>query len=114
LRGWVAKDVMGWEVGKGAGDLPAHVITDKGEHMYLLPDLGPQWYPDHDIAAAWEVVEKLRQEFYVDIGVDIHGAQVQLNKYYDPNWTVEVESIRADTFQLAVCRAALKASRKEN
>ena len=63
-----------------------------------------------DIAAAWLVVEKLTEEYYVDIGIDKHGAQVQINYYTGSEYGwIHGESVRADTFPLAICRAALKA-----
>jgi len=101
---------MKWEVINGKDGLPAHVITDKGDHYYLLPDLGPMWFPDLDIAAAWEVVEKLCPYCYIDIGVDKYGAQVQIDIYDNEEWKFAfVESTRAETAPLAVCRVAIKA-----
>jgi hypothetical protein len=53
--------------------------------------------------------------YYVDMGVDKHGAQVQLDKF-EPNREVFWElggSIRADTLPLAICRAALAAVQQE-
>ena len=63
-----------------------------------------------DISAAFMVVDKLvEMGFYVDIGVDEHGAQVQLDHdAADIGWLFG-ESIRADTAPEAICLAALKA-----
>ncbi len=62
------------------------------------------------IAEAWKVVEKIAKTYYVDIGVDKHGAQVQIDAFEDGQWEIGfVESTRAETTELAICRAALKA-----
>ena len=68
-------------------------------------------YYSTDIAAAMQVVEKLvEMGFYVDIGIDKHGAQVQLNHYTGSEYGwIHGKSLRADTAPLAICRAALKA-----
>ena len=63
------------------------------------------------IADAWLVVEKLvEMGCYVDIGVDEHGGQVQLDSFggEDDRWVLG-ESTRAATAPLAICLAALKA-----
>ena len=83
-----------------------------------VPDVSPDdsWWqhlPDYpgDISAAMLVVEKLvEMGFYVDIGVDEHGAQVQLNYYEGEyiHWNYG-ESIRGKDVPEAICRAALKA-----
>lgn len=105
LRGWVAESVMGWRVENGEDGLPAHAFPSKDEHVYLLPDLGPQWYPDHDIAAAWEMVEKLGEDVTHDIGVSYNGFQ------WFCEWGVQgqMHIETAPTAPLAICRAALKA-----
>ena len=59
-----------------------------------------------DISAAFLVVDKLVEMGYVDIGIDKHGAQVQLERY-DGSWTIG-ESTRADTLPEAICLSALK------
>jgi hypothetical protein len=57
------------------------------------------------------VAEKLvEMGYYVDIGIDIYGAQVQLNKYGGDDGWENGESIRADTLPEAICRAALTAA----
>ena len=68
-------------------------------------------YYSTDIAAAMLVVEKLvEMGFYVDIGVDKHGAQVQLNHYTgsEYGWT-HGESIQGKDVPEAICLAALMA-----
>ena len=54
-----------------------------------------------DIAAAWEVVEKLRP---TGPKLSIHAARLGYDVEYGPGWFVS-----APTAPLAICRAALKA-----
>ena len=73
-------------------------------------------YYSTDIAAAWLVVDKLVEiGFYVDIGVDKHGAQVQLDKLgpKDISWLFG-ESIRGKDVPEAICHAAEKAMEEQN
>ena len=63
-----------------------------------------------DIKVAFMVVNKLvEMGFYVDIGVDEYGAQVQLDSFsrLTVSWAIG-ESTRADTLSEAICLAALK------
>lgn len=62
--------------------------------------------PSTDIAAAWEVVEKLADEVYVEYG---HRPSIQ--SHGNVGWLVRFRFHRgtwADTVPLAICRAALK------
>lgn len=111
LRGWVAKDVMGWRVENGKDGLPAHAFPDEGGHVYLLPDLGPQWYPDHDIAAAWEVheaqIEKpfsRRREYLLALEEELREREKYIIAW--PDALIYLSP-------LTICRAALKATIKE-
>ncbi|MHA2266004.1 MAG: BC1872 family protein [Candidatus Thorarchaeota archaeon] len=100
----VAENVMGWVVNGDAYVTEAITMT---EAWLLIPN-----FPT-DIAAAWLVVKKLvEMGYYVDIGVDKHGAQVQLDRL-DNEWELTVESTRARTLPLAICRAALAAVERE-
>ncbi len=109
LRGWVASSVMEWQVINSRDGLPAHAITDEGNNVYLLPDLGPMWFPDFDISCAWEVLEKLSAE----------GYSYQVLKHSNPErgdclcelwkdfyrWIVNHQ----ETVPLAICRVTIKA-----
>jgi hypothetical protein len=70
--------------------------------------------------AVREVIDQLREKYYIDIGVDADGAQVQINRYEPPKkahnenrvvsggcWSVAVDSTRAGSMPEAVCKAAL-------
>ena len=61
---------------------------------------------ENDILGAWQVIRKLRKNYYVDIGTDNNGTQIQLDFYEQDKWHFG-ESIREEKFVLAVCRAAL-------
>ncbi|MHC4413326.1 MAG: hypothetical protein ACYSW6_10240 [Planctomycetota bacterium] len=68
---------------------------------------------ENDDDAAMLVVKKLvEMGYYVDMGVDKHGAQVQLDRL-DNEWELNVESTRARTLPLAISRAALAAVERE-
>ena len=63
---------------------------------------------ENDILGAWQVIRKLRKNYYVDIGTDNSGTQIQLDSYEQDKWRFG-ESIREKNFVLAVCRVALLA-----
>lgn len=106
LDAWVARGVMDWMLVITHDDVD-WVCADSEGQRRLIPAYST------DIAAAWEVVEKLSQYCYVDIGVDVSGAQVQIDVNDNGEWQLAfVESTRADTAPLAISRAAIKA-RKE-
>ena len=90
LDAWVA-EAVGWS------------DTTTNRHEPQVPHYST------DIAAAWEVVGRVAEKYYVDIGVYKRGAQVQINNYGDDGWEDWAGSIRADTAPLAICCAALKA-----
>ncbi len=90
-------------------------MSDRELNEKMAELMGGLWENyDTDIAAAMLVVEKLAEKYYVDIGVDKYGAQVQLNYYTgsEKGW-IHGESVRADTLPLAICRAALAATSRE-
>lgn len=81
-----------------------------------------EWYPDGrayltrdgrwgplDVAAAWEVVEKIRREWFIRIST----AELLSAKWRAVMWahlsTTVGSSADGDTAPLAICRAALKA-----
>ena len=106
---------MGWHEwtnfydGDYEGEYPMFLQLDEMLAVYL--DQGSHDFyfnPSTDIKAAFLVVDKLvEMGFYVDIGVDEYGAQVQLERL-DGSWYVQVESIRGKDASEAICLAALK------
>lgn len=107
----VAEHIMGLEV------LDATACTRDGDDPWLLkpPAFGKLPHYSSDIAAAWQVVEKLNLQGdidYINVGIG-----PKLNKYeteiaHLPNeYSMAGRSIlvEADTAPLATCLAALKA-----
>ena len=72
---------------------------------------GPQCYST-DIAAAWEVVEKLiALGYWFDVAWNGESAQVDLDCKVPTRmgWDRVVDGLTASTVPLAICRAALRA-----
>jgi hypothetical protein len=125
----VAREVMGWEVYPGA-DTPFN-FPHQGDHAWLddpanypfvtdcRPGLifwaapktdGKDWKPFADIAAAWQVVEKLRGKGWV--------MTLSVNHYQTEPWDCRLfleerkrEIAHGATAPEAICRAALAAVR---
>ncbi len=108
LDAWVAEAVMGWQI-RNNPDIPSIVEYWDGT---LLTGLKyeywrePPYFSD-DIAAAWEVVEKLNDAGYtVDIRNDRVAWSVVFMLDEDKKYTADW---KASLF-LQICRAALKAA----
>ena len=122
LDALVAERVMDWRW---------LVSQVSGRRALFPPDHAPEWFgrvadgsepltdqwdtrlPHYstDIAAAWQVVEKMRERWpVVRLEVDVEGWRVEIHtdegtpSYYRP-----VAEDYADTWPLAICRVALKA-----
>lgn len=104
----VAVEVMKWPhrpPGFG-GPRPPHVAEFvDGTTMVRTPNCN-DWRPSADIAAAWEVVEKMRTEGYGFILTDCPAYVCA----FDLDSSVEWRS-KADTAPRAICLAALAAVR---
>lgn len=113
----IAREVMKahyWENGETSdynGEYPMYSDWDDGVFYYTSADEGYLWTPSDHIADAWDVVEKML-EFEKDVaGHD----QIIITRTDDcTKWYVEFrkpcwEYGEAETFSLAVCRAALLA-----
>ena len=134
LDAWVAEEVMGlcghyllMDVrGEDDGDYITWTCKFCEEEFRGL-SFGKGWKNPHlhnystSIAAAWEVVERLVPEAGAEWAIGIFavpsissvmwGWQVELLKLvYPPNRGEGEIAARAETFQLAICRAALKAT----
>jgi len=108
LDALVAEKVMGWKKVKWLGD---YDWRDKdGEQPYTVR----AWNPSTDIAAAWQVVEKIQERQGRDRFI------IYLSSYWGTNsWVYKCEFIMetvnksvdgfADTAPLAICLAALRA-----
>jgi len=109
LDALVAEQVMGWlkpsrpyQAWDKRPDLPGVMLCRQHE----LPRFCS------DIAAAWQVVEKLRERFSVDISVDHSVARVRVfaGDRYDllPGAVRDLAQVEARTAPIAICLAALE------
>ena len=99
----IAEKVMGWKSdGSHSSDgLPIYHTYQNGSRDVWLRD----WKPSSDIAAAWQVAEKLRNEWG---SFDLRaGLQWFCWSDVDNRIAGEVVAASADTASLAICRAAL-------
>jgi len=64
-----------------------------------------------DIAAAWQVVEKMQKKYVINIEVDCENIWVEIwrDSTDEPSNYKQVADESADTAPLAICLAALKA-----
>ena len=106
----VAEHVMGWrkptrpyQAWDRRPDVPGVILCRQHE----LPHFST------DIAAAWQVVEKLRERCTVDISVEHSVARVRVFRgdRYDllPGAVRDLAQVEARTAPLAICLAALQA-----
>lgn len=109
----VAELVMGWTKVRKASTWESAAMIYSGTFVYTIGvtpdqktnDVIP--YHSTDIAAAWQVVEKMR----------LVGVSMWIGPHLDNEWAVQIkpsinnyhEFVRADTAPLAICRAALLA-----
>ena len=109
LDALVAEQVMGWRKPRRPyqpwdkrPDLPGVMLCRQHE----LPRFCS------DIAAAWQVVDKLRERFSVDINVDHSVARVRVSAgdRYDllPGAVRDLAQVEARTAPIAICLAALQ------
>lgn len=114
LDALVAEKVMGWHYADrqkmGWGDGPPVVVTDLGEESGRPTIQG--WSPSTDIAAAFQVVEKMRER----------GLTVVIDGTPGGFWCCEFSIFgsetfhtgRADSLPLAICLASLAAIESES
>ena len=110
LDGLIAEHVMGWrrptrpyQAWDKRPDVPGVMLCRQRELPHFCAD----------IAAAWQVVEKLRERFTVDISVDHSVARVRVfaGDRYDllPGALRDLAQVEARTAPMAICLAALQA-----
>jgi len=115
LDALIAETVMGWDIHFSdpgfRGGLP-HWRDPENSTLY-----GPgNWSPSTDIEAAWKVVEKLRSYSF---DFDFFASKIRVPDGKKP-WIkaafhsrTDIYSSEADTAELAISRAALKAISQE-
>ena len=98
----VATEVMGW-IRINTTKSGRHFVWGYPEHPNPPPSAaGPDWSPSTNIAAAWEVVEKM--DCPVAIGTCLAGWAVS---FYPEG--VSITTSRSASVSHAICLAALKA-----
>lgn len=111
LDALIAEQVMGWKVDpfQEGGNITTCYPDRRREHGYWIHEMqlgNGGWSPSRDIAAAWEVVEKLRTDTYwLQIATCNAGWNVQIGEI--GKFLQHVVDV-AGTLPLAICRAALK------
>ena len=125
----VAEKVMGWcvvQAGEeewlekaeenGATYPIWHWWPEGGTGLYRTDDLNHEvWSPAYCIAAAWEVLEKIRidRDRIVKVEASRDGSYTcAIGTRYRTNWMEGVRAM-AETAPLAICRAALRCVGKE-
>ena len=104
----VAEKVMGWEFApeltKATGsDCWMEWNEDKSDYR-----VRGCWIPSASIAAAWEVVEKLKHLGFTLGFLSNEDERLQWDVSFGPNGMSEKNCVYEDTAPLAICRAALK------
>lgn len=81
--------------------------VEKNEEQNKVPDWIPAKEPSTDIAAAWEVVEELRNKAEY-MNLEYYSGKYCFAIHYTPHSDDRHQGI-AETAPLAICKAALKA-----
>jgi hypothetical protein len=108
LDALIAEKVMGWQPSI-LGNYPWQMVEPKGDiaKVKLCP------YYSTDIAATWDVVEKMFEFVQTDgdysdwLFIGGNSKKDWLVVLNELSWTDERIDVHADTFPLAICRAAL-------
>jgi hypothetical protein len=97
---WVAEDVMGWEKHNNWYASESGIRTTE-------PTSFGSFQPSEDMAATWEVVQKVRQQYF-QIQVDEFGECAPSCIIWSDDITVVCEC-SGNTAQEAICKAILVA-----
>jgi hypothetical protein len=107
----IAREVMGWS--KIVLGSYGHWVEEDGSGAYTTKHQVGDWCPSEDIAAAWQVVEKLRERNFYSQHTDLtltsgveHWSWTFIN--HEPLAVYSVKAT-APTAALAICFAALLA-----
>jgi len=128
LDALVAEKVMGWigSVFKGPTLRIGNRYLHEGDPIWTTPEgdlyhrarsIDGSYVGDDcphystDIAAAWQVVEKVREKYVINIEIDCENIWVELwqDSTDEPSNYKQVADEYGDTAPLAICLAALKA-----
>ncbi len=110
LDALIAEKVMGWCWCEYAYEMP---LSDMETHRFHGCNGGQrslaEFNPSEDIADAWQVVDKLKEQgFHVGLVDDFGGEMSWKLNIYATNELPIVFNEWASTPELAICRAALK------
>lgn len=112
LDALVAERIFAWSIERSQDD--QQTPTDRGWPGNIHPAIKAQEIPQYstDIAAAWEVVEKLRLKFRIP-SIEISQLGGSDKWFFRMNWPQGVDRIgtvalQAMTVQMVICLAALK------
>lgn len=117
LDALVAERVMGWQLVPAVNGIESPWWWDANGPVHSMDksDWRGGWYPSTNIAAAWEVVERMGADGW-DAELDqfhnfmhIWDACFRKLDNRDQGQWLELRTGRADAAPLAICRAALKA-----
>ena len=110
LDALVATEVMGWHGGNPSW------ITQEGKctgwlSRFETDSLAEEFNPSTDISAAWQVVEKMKEKYWMAINTSMSSLQeTEWGVEWSKNGVIEkVDFVLAPTAPLAICRAALLA-----
>ena len=107
LMGWIYCD---FDFRDYDGEYPMYIVLDALLLVFDEANKHREFSPSTDIAAAWQVVEKIDEHFMLERYIGAIGGVIE--------WvcTIDVGDIKtgiASTAPLAICRAALKAVEAE-
>lgn len=114
LDALIAEKVMGWSIFiQPMNHIFPHLVEDEGRLLLFRYKISSavQWSPSTDIAAAWEVVEKIKREgFKVQFDGDFGWVVYWTHEDYLGGSEKYLEPFgKAGTAPHAICLAALKA-----
>lgn len=107
LDALIAEKVMGWTP---HCQNPAHYVevANSTSEMSVIQEVVAYWRPSTDIAAAWQVVEKLRAAGWFYSLSDAVEIPEYIVMFYQPD-SPDAQAMD-ESAPLAICRAALKAT----
>jgi len=109
----IAREVMGWK--KIVLGSYGYWVEEDGSGAYTTKHQVGDWCPSEDIAAAWQVVEKMRQEYRFELFeyTTPEDGRHYRARFYRPRATMfcsEVSFVASAYYPaVAICRAALLA-----
>ena len=105
IRRAIAVDVMGWQF----NDFHKWYYTVEADGLENVRAWWDEWKPDEDIAAAWQVLDKLvLTGWYAQLNVD-QGSFCIMKSYNSEGHVMQHAGGEANTMPEAICKAAYQA-----